>query len=810
MKPTKLILSAFGPYAGEITLDMTKLGTSGLYLITGDTGAGKTTIFDAITFALYGEPSGDTRQADMFRSKYADADTPTFVEMEFIYKGDAYLVRRNPEYLRPAKRGDKLTKEKAEATLTLPDGELVTKAKEVTAKIVEILGVNREQFSQIAMIAQGDFLKLLLASTKERSEIFREIFHTKHYQALQMRLKTDANRLKYEYEDVCKSILQYIEGVQCSEDSLYVSDWKKMTEKKNIGSLLELVELLERIVEEDADKQTDVTEKLAVLEKELEGVNKVLGKAEADRRATLAMERAKTFLSENEPKLTERKKNFDDEECKSALREKLSIEIENESKDLLKYEQLQKNEATLKRNLTQLEEQKNKLNKMREQEEARRQAQLQAAQNAYREAADKSKKLTIQYEDMQRAFMDEQAGILASELKEGQPCPVCGSTSHPSLAKITEGAPSEAELKQLKTLAERAGKDAEKKSIEAGRLKGEADALKENQAYTGKLAELQQQIVKSTAELESEGKNLQKQREELPFASYQEASDQWKRKKQQKADLEESFKNAKTQYETLAAQIAESKTTIQTLEKQLEDAADIDIESIQEKQQELTIKRAALQNTKDEINVRISNNMAAKAQITRRKEEMEAAETKWKWMGALSDTANGAVAGKDKIMLETYIQMTYFNRIIRRANIRLMTMTGGQYELKRQEEAANQKSQSGLELSVIDHYNGSERSVKTLSGGESFKASLSLALGMSDEVQSSSGGIQLDSMFVDEGFGSLDEESLNQAITALHDLTEGNRLVGIISHVNELKERIEKQVIVTKEKSGGSRAEIIV
>lgn len=810
MKPTKLILSAFGPYAGEITLDMTKLGTSGLYLITGDTGAGKTTIFDAITFALYGEPSGDTRQADMFRSKYADADTPTFVEMEFIYKGDTYLVRRNPEYLRPAKRGDKLTKEKAEATLTLPDGELVTKSKEVTAKIVEILGVNREQFSQIAMIAQGDFLKLLLASTKERSEIFREIFHTKHYQALQMRLKTDANRLKYEYEDVCKSILQYIEGVQCSEDSLYASDWKKMTEKRNIGSLLELVELLERIVEEDADKQADVTKKLAVLEKELEGVNKVLGKAEADRRATLAMERAKTFLSENEPKLVERKKNFDDEECKSALREKLSIEIENESKDLLKYEQLQKNEATLKRNLTQLEEQKNKLNKMREQEEARRQAQLQAAQDAYREAADKSKKLTIQYEDMQRAFMDEQAGILASELKEGQPCPVCGSTSHPSLAKITEGAPSEAELKQLKTLAERAGKDAEKKSIEAGRLKGEADALTENQAYTGKLAELQQQIVKSTAELESEGKNLQKQREELPFASYQEASDQWKRKKQQKADLEESFKNAKTQYETLAAQIAESKTTIQTLEKQLEDAADIDIESIQEKQQELTTKRVALQNTKDEINVRISNNMAAKAQITRRKEEMEAAETKWKWMGALSDTANGAVAGKDKIMLETYIQMTYFNRIIRRANIRLMTMTGGQYELKRQEEAANQKSQSGLELSVIDHYNGSERSVKTLSGGESFKASLSLALGMSDEVQSSSGGIQLDSMFVDEGFGSLDEESLNQAITALHDLTEGNRLVGIISHVNELKERIEKQVIVTKEKSGGSRAEIIV
>ena len=187
---------------------------------------------------------------------------------------------------------------------------------------------------------------------------------------------------------------------------------------------------------------------------------------------------------------------------------------------------------------------------------------------------------------------------------------------------------------------------------------------------------------------------------------------------------------------------------------------------------------------------------------------MERVEQKWGWMRALSNTANGNVSGKDKIMLETYIQMTYFDRTLRRATLRLMTMTGGQYELVRKISAANQKSQSGLELDVIDHYNGTKRSVQTLSGGEAFKASLALALGLSDEIQASAGGICLDTMFVDEGFGSLDEESLNQALRALSDLTEGSRLVGIISHVSELKERIDKQIIVIKERAGGSHARV--
>ena len=180
------------------------------------------------------------------------------------------------------------------------------------------------------------------------------------------------------------------------------------------------------------------------------------------------------------------------------------------------------------------------------------------------------------------------------------------------------------------------------------------------------------------------------------------------------------------------------------------------------------------------------------------------------WLRSLSNTANGTITGREKIMLETFAQMTYFDRILIRANTRFMMMSGGQYELRRRVEADNNRSQSGLELDVIDHYNGSLRSVKTLSGGESFKASLSLALGLADEIQSAAGGVQLDTMFVDEGFGSLDEDSLQQALRVLSELSEGRRLVGIISHVGELKEKIDKQIVIKKDRAGGSRAEIVV
>ena len=245
------------------------------------------------------------------------------------------------------------------------------------------------------------------------------------------------------------------------------------------------------------------------------------------------------------------------------------------------------------------------------------------------------------------------------------------------------------------------------------------------------------------------------------------------------------------------------------LKKQLEDTTAIDMDALSQKKAALTAQKAECLKEQKAIHNRLTTNRSCGKSIRKKSTELAALEEKQKWMRALSDTANGSVKGKERIMLETYIQTTYFDRIVARANVRLMKMTGGQYDLKRRKTAENMRSQSGLELDVIDHYNGTERSVKTLSGGESFQASLALALGLSDEVQMST-GIQLDTLFVDEGFGSLDPESLNQAYHTLAGLTEGNRLVGIISHVAELKERIDKQIVVTKEKCGGSNAHIVV
>ena len=208
MRPIQLNISAFGPYAGRVELNLDQLGTSGLYLITGDTGAGKTTIFDAITFALFGEASGNSRETSMLRSKYASPDTPTEVELTFAYGGKIYTVKRNPEYERPAKRGEGMTLQKADGQLIMPDGSVIAKLKDVNQKIKEILGVDRRQFSQIAMIAQGDFLKLLLADTKERQGIFREIFKTGYYQELQDRLKAESGSLGRQCEAAGSSVKQ--------------------------------------------------------------------------------------------------------------------------------------------------------------------------------------------------------------------------------------------------------------------------------------------------------------------------------------------------------------------------------------------------------------------------------------------------------------------------------------------------------------------------------------------------------------------------------------------------------------------------
>ena len=920
MRPIDLKVSAFGPYAGRIDIPMDELGSRGLYLITGDTGAGKTTIFDAICFALYGEASGPNRDSTMFRSKYADEDTPTEVELTFSHGDKEYYVRRNPEYYRPKKSGEGFTKQTADAELHMPDGRIYTKVKEVTAAIEEILGINKEQFSQIAMIAQGDFLKLLLADTKQRQEIFRELFKTQPYQMLQLRLEDKRKEIYGQAEDGKKSIEQYIKGIQAdSDDVLFIEVQKAQRGAMTTGDVLEL---LDKLNDKDVSLKDKLEEELKGIGVELEETNKKIGAGQELEKAKRAIEEGKLKLKEAEPELDLATSTFN--AAKEALKEKtaaekeaniieaalcdydaagkLQGEIEALKEEKLKQGRALEEKEKIKRekseNLNKLKDEllaykdtsaemekiKNRIDKIREESDAADDLSeslrsyyddvkaYQAALEDYKNKDELFNNSNRLYELKEQAFYDGQAGILAQKLKEGEKCPVCGSISHPLPAKISEAVPTEKELKAAKDESINARKMREASAKEAGGLKKVIDAQEEElkkrvkkllgtesideawsnindikESYVKRLAQekenftkeeakvkrkvtldklipsLEEEIEKCTSDIakitsfiaaedaktKEKEEQLLKLKKELGFANKSEALAVRDRFIKQAEAVQKSYDYANAALSEQKEKVLKLKTAISENEKVLEGAAITDLEGEKIKKEELNRKQEESIARGKIVAARLKNNETIHANIMAKAVGIDETEKKLQWVKALSDTANGKISGKDKVMLETYIQTTYFDRIISRANLRLITMSGGQYELIRIKEAANVKSQSGLDLGVIDHYNGSKRSVKTLSGGESFMASLSLALGLSDEVQSSAGGIKIDTMFVDEGFGSLDPEALDMAYKALAGLTEGDRLVGIISHVADLKERIDKQIVVIKEKSGGSRIKML-
>lgn len=1112
MKPKKLTISAFGPYADRMDLDFTQLGGGGLYLITGDTGAGKTTIFDAITFALYGEASGEIRKGEMFRSKYAKPEVRTFVELTFTYRGKDYTVKRNPEYLRPKDRGQGMTTEKANAELIFPDErQPVTKSTEVTKAVTQLLGLDQRQFRQIAMIAQGDFQKLLLAGTADRSEIFRKMFHTEIYQELQNRLRDAAKARWKTYDEKKRSISQYLEGIVCPEDAVFQKELAKLKKEKFDGEVMRGMELLALCIEMDQERLSGLEEERSALGTQIEQENRLLGKVkesrkrqeekaqkekemeklipeeaekrqkseQADREASICKELEAQIRAEEESLELLRKMKQEKEEL---LKRRKELEKASEEKDGLRTEQerakaqiaqqkeqeealsgtetllarveqketqvqerletmtsyreavlaADKKAAVLTEELKRLQEQENTLTVQMEttaerlaerqdaalKEEKWRQAgtefsqllrnwttaqrEWKEKQEAYRKSLEIRNDVRETYQEKERLFLDAQAGILAENLVEGTPCPVCGSVHHPALAKKADHAPDKETLDQKKeelqkwneataALSEAAGncgrqadtarkeltqriawraavpvREAEapadpecqkeqerleqlseeqfaqaadetekqlaaeekrqktrreeyaayekqqqqeqkqrenlkqgmaEKQAELGRLDGE------KQMFFGQLESKMEEILKTAAEEQkADAEQLQAVRNRLdafrPENEKEEAQKQlvlaaeecenyleqekkqvsirkkellakqkeWKALKQtiqneteqaeqreqaihekelletklremektllekirekealldgkdetqlrtnisewsvKKAQLEQAQQEAEKSFGEIKNRLTEVRAAIAAI-RSLEEAAEAEDTlpseaELQEKIAELTEQKQTVDQKHSEQYHAANTNRATYQAVQNQQSQMQAVEEEYKWVRALADTAGGTLGGKRKIELETYVQMAYFDRILRKANLRFLTMSGGQYELKRQEDGANKKEKAGLDLNVIDHYNGTERSVRTLSGGESFQASLSLALGLSDEIQSYAGGIQLDAMFVDEGFGSLDEESLNQAVKALEGLADGNCMVGIISHVPELKERIEKKIVVTKNRS---------
>lgn len=921
MRPIKLVVSAFGPYKEETVFELERLGSHGLYLITGDTGAGKTTIFDSITYALYGEASGNNREVNAFRSKYADENTKTFVELEFEYGNRIYKVKRNPEYERPSKRGDKMTKETADAELIYPDGRIVTKTKEVTQAIREIIGIDRNQFTQIAMIAQGEFLKLLLATTEERQKIFREIFNTKYYQTLQDKLKEELSQVSKLCDELKKSVKQYVDGIVVSDEHVLYEMVEKA--KNNQISTSEIIDVLNTLIEEDSSLSSELEQKKEQLDHEYKSVTEQIAIGKEIVKIKQSLNEAKLKILELEPRLVEKEESYKAAEATKTEIETLQYQITVKEDKLKEYDELKKNVSELDRkktiqkellekrevtdeaikkleirlneckiSLEGLKDSKVELEKINQELDQGKQQEKRVNDTivklnkldsllikkekdvaSYLDLSNKYKELKEKYDESYHIYLDEQAGVLAKTLKENEKCPVCGSTKHPSPAKITKGAPTKDELELLKNQCDALQQKCSLASEELAALNKDMDNLKglireqvvdligdcsfdEIKGYMNEISnrlklelskkeeeqtkmkqnvavlktieeripQIEENLKKGEAQrknemeqlirIETEINNLQehiaKMKVGLLHDSYESALESLNQLKGQKNQLEEKLERTRKELEEVKSEISVLNSRIMTLNEQLKESKEIDLDACIILEGELKETLANLEVKKTNIITRLHRNEETYGNIRKQSEKLVKEEERFIWIQALSNTANGTIgSGKDKIMLETYIQMTYFDRIITRANTRLMIMTNGQYELKRREDAENKRSQSGLELNVIDHYNGSERSVKTLSGGESFKASLALALGLSDEIQSSSGGIQLDTMFVDEGFGSLDEESLQHAIKTLNGLSEGRRLVGIISHVAELKDKIDKQVIVKKDKVKGSYVQII-
>lgn len=926
MKPLKLTMSAFGSYAGKNVIDFTGQ-QQGIFLITGDTGAGKTTIFDAITYALYNQTSGGERNGNMMRSQYAQPETETYVELEFLYRGQTYRVRRNPDYkITKTLKNGKIREQKVphSVELTLPDGTVFPEKKNATdAKIIEILGLTADQFSQIVMIAQGDFLKLLYTKSDERKMIFSKLFRTDIYWKIQENLRRKSMEMDERiqendraFEQEKSRIIPLPESEELPLDELVerlrerlkdalkeqnlrranVEELnKKITKYEEINKLFVSLEKIRQTGRELEARQAESKERRQQIENARKA-DKVLVAEQQNLRQQQAVEQSAQAIAQMEETLTNNQEMF--ETLKTQLQE-AEAKQKREAADIQKkmlaleqsfpsYEALQ-NARSEEQQAKRVWEDLGKTSEESFRKKAAGIAALKEQQKRQEQIVEQTKKNWEQtslsasesakhYEHMYEAFLKEQAGILAENLSAGCPCPVCGSTVHPDPAKLSDHAVTELEVEQAKKT--RAAAE-EKRDLAYAAFEAEkTEKQKLAQAVEKEEADfvLAQTIAKQQRkEAEQNYVSLQKTaeqiREKLVYPSLTEAKKQYaamqkaleaaeqeiERKRQKVSELAEAMNTlkgqklaeeenqktakklaAKTEKEYaklleksgfvseetyhLAILPERSRSKLEREEKEYESQClrQQSEQKLLEKQvsgktytdttdlnETLKAEKQALKETEKtymELHTAYENDRSVLQNCAVYLEKGKKLEREDQVIKSLSKTANGRLSGSAKIDFETYIQRQYFKQIIHEANKRLLTMSNHQFILKLKEEAnTGRKTNEGLDLSVYSLVTDSERDVKTLSGGESFLAALAMALGLSDIVERSAGAIHPDMMFIDEGFGSLDAQSRQQAIEVLAELAGDSRMVGIISHVTELKEQIDRKLVVNRT-DNGSRA----
>jgi exonuclease SbcC len=775
------------------------------------------------------------------------------------------------------------------------------------------------------MIAQGQFIDSLVAKTEDRQKIFREIFKTHKFEKLQDELKRLAVEMEKQRDDselkACQAAL-LIQSAETSERAPDVEKMKQQASKNTIPEWQVVCSLAESLIVEDSGALETLNTEIGKVDESLGALNKEIGRAEG-------VEKNRTALAENKKKHAELLPTLEPLQSEMDAAKAKLPEVEEKQKEIavlnkllpeydeldrlhdevkVKSEELAKNKSTLEQGMKDADKQ-NKALLALEQEfsnlsnagenKARLEAESEAlskrkkdverasetvsefnnaeellgtSQQSYLEADGKYKQGNEEFESKNRAFLNEQAGILAETLEEGCACPVCGSTSHPHKACKSEEAPTQQELEKLQKSLLQLQKVRNEKADAAARAKAARDAkhvelekkltelfgecsieessakiqmemdrvsarltevvaeLNSENKRVARKAELEKKIpetrnlfektrgenVKLSEKISSDSGNLNAQTKQLdemtkklPYPHKAEAEKVICEKQKQVTSLQKTLQKATDAFNNRKEELANLEGQVKSLESQLEGVAEYNLEDLRKERERVTANRAAQLQAQGELNSRLSKNREAQNQIRQIVGTLDEVKRKCGWMRNLSNIANGGLTGVGKVKLETYVQASFFDRIVSRANIRFRMLSNGQYELVRRIENSKQ-SQSGLDLNVLDHASGKEREVKTLSGGESFLAALSLALGLADEVQCSAGGIQIDTMFIDEGFGSLDDTCLKNAVITLQNLAGDNRLVGIISHVTELERMVDTVVRVKKDENNISHVTVEV
>lgn len=748
MKPTSLVLSGWGPYRGMEQADFETM-QQGLFLVSGPTGSGKTTIFDGITFALYGEVSGSIREKDSLRSDFADASTPTFVTLNFTHRGKQYRVTRNPKYDRPKLKGEGMTTEPEGGELYEGETLLASGSSQVTERVTGLLGLDYRQFRQISMIAQGEFQQLLVSSSKERTQIFRDIFQTRIYDTMTALLSARVKALNGRIDEV-KHRADEITGTFRIENG----DWEELKSKKN-RNYRKILDFIEQEDDRLESRERELASRLGELDRsykeqvraieELRSGNQAVRKYENDRKTLEKLEEERDSLKEQKRELAKAYGRI------PVRRERL----EGKKSELRVLEEQKKGLASWQAACRQLTERQETYLKL--------------------DGVAKEKKRIYEYQD--DCFKKAAAGIIARDLTEGIPCPVCGSTVHPAPASMKGEVPDEKEIRRLKADYEAAS---EKASAAAGAAAALVGAVKNMEENLG-VMDLSDGGEKALLEI---GEKLKLLEEET------------KQEEKEIRDCEKEYQDCSVKLEKQKAAYSQLKASIR-VPKQTEL---VDLSGFEAALSECERDRKQTAREKERTGAALALNRQSLSTLKGHLEVKEKLETEYGVVREL-ERAAGGYNGRN-LVFEQYVLSVYFEDILRAANRRLLKMSGERYELHRLERARDRRSRESMEMEVLDQYTGKRRSVKSLSGGEAFNAALALALGTSDVIQSYAGGIQVEALFVDEGFGSLDAEALEQAVAILTSLSGGSSMVGIISHVEELKEQIGSHILVEKTNQG--------